>query len=587
MMLNSFITQRIQNDAILKSPSPTWLQRPPFGIPIPKNILSIRELGKNSYVFGATQTIADEIAASEWEITQDKNVRVSDAQLETVEDFFKNPNGNKETWSTILRKTVPDILEIDAGVWVKSFTFEKYVPGAGKVPDKLLGGSLSNVFAKDGGGFLVNPDIWGYMGRRADFIAPVRATQGISPDDLAHIGHAMRNGLPDQQGHLLSFGQFQTQFPHLHQLYSGLFLNRAAYFQYPNRNAQLPIPFGMREVVYMMRNPRTDTHYGRGAVEMLTDIIYTLVYGSKYNFDMYRNNNMPEGVLQLAGAMPSDIKAFRSQMQKEIRGRDINGFFRRIFFRFPITGAEVKFVPFAFTPREMEIIAQQSWFIKLLWSCFGVNADEMGFTEDSNKATSHAQSAVVKRKVINPLLQLFQESTNMEIMSEFGIKGLSFKFKDFDLDEEHSKVDLFAKEKTLGLRSTRDIAEEMEIDFDKQLEDMEKDGDNEGLDLGQESQSSLTGGEGPEGEADDSGESAGASRLEDPKGSQPARWPAAPYYHGKVKGPGRKASAAQLAEGDDLRAFDAFFRELDKELQAVFDAQPPEGAESNAGQPAA
>ena len=584
MQLPSFVMQRIQNDALLKSPSPTYLIRPPFGVPMSKNIQAIRQVSRNAYVFSATQTISDEIAASEWEIVQDEKFNVSDEALDEVHKFFDNPNGNDETFSQILRKLVPDILEVDAGVLVKSFNFEAFTPTTRLTPGKLRGGKMVQIFAKDGGSFLVNPDIFGYFGNRAEFVAPFMALPSITQQTVQRLNDAVLGRLPSApspRGQLQSLGGFERQYPQLHQLYSAHFLNHAAYFQYPNRNAQLPIPFGRREVVYMMRNPRTDTHYGRGAVEMLVDIIYTLVYGSKFNLDMYLNSNMPEGVLQVVGGIAGDIKRLREQMNKTVRGKDELGNLRRIFFKIPMTSAEVKWNPFTFTPREMEVIAQQSWFIKLLWACFGVNASEMGFTEDSNRATEHVQSQVVKRKVINPLLKLFMDYINMKITPEFGVPGVTFRFKDFDLQEAHSKMDLAAKEVSLGIRSRRDVAEERGIDFDKQLEQMDQDGDE--TPTSETLESSLTEeGEGQEGGA--AGEDS-SSHLEDLKGS-PARWPSEPFYHGKVKSPRRPtkkaAAAVNMQDSDDLGILIPFFRELDKKLEQFFET--PEGAD-NEGKP--
>lgn len=573
--LPDMIRQQLQNGSLLKSPSPTYLIRPPFGVPMSKNVQAIKQVSQNAYVFSATQTISDEIANTEWEIVQEEGFSVSDSALDEVHQFFDNPNGNDETFGQILRKTVPDILEVDAGVWIKAFNFEAFTPPVGRRPGQLKRGKMVQIFAKDGGTFLVNPDIFGYFGNRAEFVSPIFAIPSITKQSAQTLEDAIAGRLSaDPGGQLQSLGGFERQYPQLHQLYSAHFLNRAAYFQYPNRNAQLPIPFGRREVVYMMRNPRTDSHYGRGAVEMLVDIIFTLIYGSKYNLDMYLNNNMPDGVLQIIGGMKGDIDRFRAQMTQNIRGKDAFGNLRKIFFKFPITTLETKWQPFTFTPREMEIIAQQSWFIKLLWACFGVNASEMGFTEDSNRATEHVQSQTVKRKVINPLLKLFQDYINMKIVPEFGVPGVKFMFRDFDLTEEHSKLDLMAKEVALGIRSRRDVAEEKGIDFDKQLKDMEADGDE--IPSPEISESPLTGMDGQESGADGE-EVAGSSHLEDLKGS-PARWPSEPFYHDKVRA-GRKAAATQpvnIAESDELGILIPFFRELDKKLELFFENIPEE-----------
>ncbi len=578
--------RRDQNDSILKSPSPTYLVRPPFGVPMNKNVPAIRALSRNPYVFSATQTIADEIASVEWEVFQKEGFNVSDEELAKAHAFFDNPNGNDESFSQLLRRTVPDILELDAGVWVKSFSFEKYVPRKGDEPDSLVGGELKQIFAKDGGAFLVNPDFFGYFGNRSDYIAPLYANPQITPELRKQMESAVRGTLkmpgedPHQGRHpgrlhtahhglLPPFGSYAETFPQLYNMYDSLFLPQAAYFQYPTRQAQLPVPFGKREVIYMMRNPRTDRHYGTGAVEMLVDIIYTLIYGSKYNLDFYLNNNMPDGVLEYLGSNRKDIRRLKELLQKEFRIKDSFGNLRKIFFNQPMVSHPLKFVQFNLDPIKMEIIGQQQWFIKLLWACFGVNASEMGFTEDSNRATEHAQSAVVKRKVINPILKNFDYYINRGITPEFGNPGIGFRFKNFDLDEEHRMIDLFAKEITLGLRSRRDVADERGIDYDKQLDDMEEDGQS----------LSFPSGIVP-------GESEGADQEEvshlDSVKSAPPQWPEGAYYHDSTLS-GKAAEAKPQGVEDDLSVLTQSFRAWEDKLMQVLESP---GGDDDEGEPA-
>jgi len=542
--------RQAQNSAILKSPSPTYLVRPPFGIPLNKNVVAIRNLARNAYVFSAEQTIADEIAASDWEVVQKEGFHVSDADLQRVHAFFDNPNGNDESFGDLLRQMVPDILELDAGVIVKSFSFEKYVSSSTPAgTGALKGGQLRQIFAKDGGSFLVNPDFYGYIGNRADFIAPLYASGDVPQLVRDQLNQALMGNLP-------TFGNLSEQYPALYQLYAQKFMPQAAYFQYPTVNAQLPVPFGKRELIYIKRNPRTHQHYGYGAVEMMAEIIFTLIYGSKYNLDFYLNNNMPDGVVEMLGANRNDMLGFREQFQKEFRATDTFGNIRKFFFKTPIVSTPFKFVPFNLPPEQMDIIGQQTWFIKLLWACMGVNADEMGFTEDSNRATGHAQASVVKRKVINPILRKLAYHVNMQLIPEFGVPGIEFKFRDYDLADEHAKVDLYAKEVALGIRSKRDIAEERGIDFDKQLADMEQDGDNpepesimpSGTSVPSDS-SQQTSGPGAE---EKQPEELVASHL----GSKglPSTWPAEPYYRAipRTKARGKAArdqDVAALARG--------------------------------------
>ena len=198
--------------------------------------------------------------------------------------------------------------------------------------------------------FLKNPDIYGYIGNRRDFVSPL-------PDGFTGVGVDV-GGTPTP-------GQQQ-----LMKQYSLLYKEDAAYFQYGWTAGSMPVPFGKREIVYMMSNPRGDSIYGRSPVAVLMNTIMNLIYGIDFNLDFYTNNNMPDGVIQLLGADAGQIKQFRENMENQTKFTDDLGKKRKIFNKAPISSTEVKFTPFQWNSKDMEVMAQQEWFTKILWMCY-------------------------------------------------------------------------------------------------------------------------------------------------------------------------------------------------------------------------
>jgi hypothetical protein len=153
---------------------------------------------------------------------------------------------------------------------------------------------------------------------------------------------------------------------------------------------------------------------------------------------------------------------------------------RKIAFKFPIANQEAKFTPFQLDPKTMDIIAQQEWFAKILWACFGVTADEMGFTQDSNKAVSQTQTAVFKRKAVRPMLALIKYHIDKEIIAEWGeeaFKSLEFKWDDYDLNEDIQRHTLYESQIRMGIKTPEMIAEEEGInvqELKKQKEENQK-----------------------------------------------------------------------------------------------------------------
>ena len=337
-----------KDSEIFKAYIPEFLYKPPFGMPRKDNPVQYKQLAKNPYVFSVIKTLCDEATTTGWEIRVKEDFKDSgenyDEQIKTITRFLKNPNGNDESLQHILRQLITDLLETDSAVLVKVFN---------------RGGEMKQIFARDGSLFLKNTDIYGYLGNRADFVLPV-------PDGF--------NGVAMDFG-----GTPTTTQQQIMKQYALLYKEQAAYFQYGWTAGSMPIPFGKREIIYMMQMPRGDNIYGTSPIGRLLEIILNLIYGADFNLDFYTNNNMPDGAIQLMGADNNQIKQFRENMENQFKFTDDLGNKRKRFYKHPITSTDVKFTPFTLNAKDMEVLAQQKWFTKILWMCFGVNADEMGF----------------------------------------------------------------------------------------------------------------------------------------------------------------------------------------------------------------
>jgi len=429
---------------IFKAYIPEFLYKPPYGYPRKTNLPYIKLLAKTPYVFSIIKTLCDEASAVDWNIQvkdeyQDDGVDYQQ-KIKEIRKFFNNPNGNDESLGFILRALITGILEIDAGVIVKVFNRK---------------GELSQIYARDGATFLKNPDQFGSIENRDDFVAP------INPN-LMYSDNVTK---PNYQN-----------ADQLRNLYDTAISPRAAYFQYGWTAGSMPVPFGKREIVYIISNPRPDSIYGRAVIEVLESMILTLVYGSKYNLGFYANNNMPEGAITLTGADRTQISNFRANFENQFKETDEFGVKRKSFFKFPISSQEVKFTPFQIMSKDLEIISQQEWFFKVLMASFGVTPEEMGFTENSNRAVAHEAAKVVKRKALRPILKLIEYHINTQIMTEFfgnidySDCPLEFTFNYYDIEEDFRKHELIEKQINMGVLTPEMAAKELGINVDELME---------------------------------------------------------------------------------------------------------------------
>jgi hypothetical protein len=453
----------VNDDSIFKGYIPTFLYKPPFGYPRSENIPLIKAMAKNPYIHAVITTLQEEAAWNKWEIVpadpdeadefdqeassegeddapadvekkeatvkarlkaqKDKRKSQQDA-AKKIKNFLNNPNENPQGFSHLVKCAVRDICEIDAAVWVKVFNQNK---------------EFTQLSILDGGSMLKNPDIHGNIGKRKEIVFPT---------DVKNID---------------TFGM-QEQIKYYNLYYK----EQAAYFQYGWTVASLPVPFGKREIIYFMKNPRSDNIYGTSPVMILTDILLTLIYGARYNLDFYLNSNMPEGIIQMLGANATQMNAFNQRMQGQIMEDDkVTGFKRRIGYKLPVTNTQADFIPFQFNSKDMQILEQQAWFTKLVWMAFGISEQDMGILENSNRSTSQTMFKQYARKAVRPILELIAERINQQIIPEFGDNGLMFKWDDYDLDEDIKRHQLYLLQSQLGIKTAEMIAAEENIDVEK------------------------------------------------------------------------------------------------------------------------
>ena len=415
-------------DSVIKSVIPSFLYKPPYGHPRTQDVVQLRRLEKNAYIHSIIQTIQHEVSSAKRKIVVNEKKKENYELKNKIMSWFMNPNGNAESFDELLRALVRDILVLDSGIWVKVFNTK---------------GEFTQIFCRDGATFLKNPDPHGYLGDKDDYIPFWTWKWDDESNNYRLIKAYDENN--DEEFRVIS--------------------EKAAYFQYGWTRGGTPIPFGKREIMWFSNNPLSDSVYGRSPVEVLGNVLLTLIYGAAYNMDFYLNNNMPDGILSLIGVSASDLNAFRARFTQKFYEKDSLEYNRRIGHQFPIVNVEPKFIPFNLSSRDMEIINQQEWFWKLTLACFGVTPSEMGFTSDSNRATEAVQSSIFKRKAIAPILRMIEYRINLQLMPELDPSGTyKFKFDDYDLQEDLAKHQLYQIQAQLGIKTAEMIAEEEGID---------------------------------------------------------------------------------------------------------------------------
>ena len=402
---------------ISKAHLPQFLVKPPFGHPRNKDIGMIRRLANTPQAAMGRKAVIDVISEVPWDIVPKEGFSednaVTKSHVMEVKQMFINPNSTKETFNDIQKQVVTDMIDLNAGVIVKEF-------------NSL--GQFTEWRAADGGSFLMNPNRFGKFTEREDLI--LTKNLFVKEEETDKFGGVTY--VPDENLFGLSgLTVFQAA-------------EKAAYFQFPWRSGGKPIPFGIREIVWIQENTVTYDIYGISVFEYLLQVLQTLVYLIQYELDYFEDNNIPKGIINLGGAEEADVDDFADRWNEMQMSVNQTGQLKRATHRAPITNFDdVKFEKIQFSPQELDFISATKLFQKMVWGMLGVMPSDVGFTDDSNRSTEISQDKKFLRRAILPRLKILEEKYNQEIISEFEYDDVEFKFKLFNIDEETSKANLF------------------------------------------------------------------------------------------------------------------------------------------------
>ena len=177
---------------------------------------------------------------------------------------MKYPNKNSESFQSVLRSLIKDILELDAGVLVKVFTVDSYdfdhlEPKSGAPLLKPFGQrKMVELYSRDGASFLKETDKFGFV---------------------------------------------------------------RGYWQYSYQIPAHPMYFNRDEIVYVMENPRSMSTYGFARTQAILDIVKSLQYSTLYNKKFFEEVPLPEGIISLLDTSEPEMKTLMDWWNREFKAQ--------------------------------------------------------------------------------------------------------------------------------------------------------------------------------------------------------------------------------------------------------------------------
>lgn len=343
------------------------------GVPRYEDLLSIRALSLTHTISVPLDTIMGQVTTTPWAIvpTVDKPTTKHLSACEEIEAFLDGGfNPNPSTFDSLCKEWLNDIECIDAGVL-------ELVPGED--------GWLQEIYARDGATFTKNTDAAGRL-----------PTPGSDEPAYWQVGA--------QAGSIAGSTLWDaTGLPRRDSLTQNLWSVGMLGYRPID-----PIPFSRDQIVWVEQHPTTWRAYGFSPVQKVQRLVEILLNQDISNLKYFPTNEIPEGVLNLAETAGDDLKRFREYWKEEIVGKP---------HKLALLNAKtVQWIPFRATPQELEFLQSQEWYNNLVWMCFGLSANEVGYVQDVNRSTAQEQAEAVWRRTTVPLLELLAGAINRSIL---------------------------------------------------------------------------------------------------------------------------------------------------------------------------
>lgn len=286
------------------------------------------------------------------------------------------------------------------------------------------------------------------------------------------------------------------------------------YVQY--RLGKVEAEFTSAELAYGIRNPATDMTtlgYGISELEMLIDIVSSMLFALNYNKTYFTQSSVPPGILSITGNVSAEtLEAFRRQWEAQVKGVGNH-------WNTPVMwtkdGQGLNYVPFRQSSRDMEYHQWLSYLTTITAAVYAVHPEEIGFQSWSamNRAPMSESSPVSRLKHsedkgLVPFLKRIAALINEHIVWAI---DPNFEFAWQNITEFDETADMQFRQQRVSFFSSVDQERE-EMDLEPYNEEWSKIPLNPIIAqmIGQKQQMDMMGGGAPPDESDDDEDMQGA-----------------------------------------------------------------------------
>jgi len=348
--------------------------------------------------------LKEKVTKTEWNIQPiNPLAKVDQAKVEEVKEHFKHPNKSNDTFRTMLDKMLEDLLVLDA------VSLEKT-----RYPD----GKLAELHYIDAATIRPVFDEYGNQ----DVEIPLGTIEGerTLPVSYLQVMNNSQYGGPES-------GDIIAAWP-------------------------------KKDFIYFCMHPQGAMEkfgYGMSPLESVLSVVANLLNADNYNGAYFEEGSMPPVILQLIGNMNErDLNALKENLYAELQAS---------FHRPAIMAGPKEIKPIMLKPntnKDMEFMQYMTFMAKLMAAAYGLAGQDIGLTEDLNRAISETQKQLSEAKGYSSVLHLLKEVFNQEIIwKDFGYTDIEFAWVQPDTTDPKEAMVIYdqaLKNGTMTLNEVRD-----------------------------------------------------------------------------------------------------------------------------------
>jgi len=205
------------------------------------------------------------------------------------------------------------------------------------------------------------------------------------------------------------------------------------FWQYSFRApSNAPLPIEKEDLIYGKMNYNSELEpYGWSPLMSIQQEVELMIQSTRWNKEMYRNNTIPAGLVQVQ--MDEDnLKKLKSTWETEIAGKA-----HKLLF---LDSQDLKFTDLSRSGKDMEWLEGQKWYFHTIFGAYGLSPQEVGYYDNSSRATGDSQERITIKNAIKPYLKHIADKINREIIPEL-LGHDEVKFQWFPTDHVEEKVE--------------------------------------------------------------------------------------------------------------------------------------------------